>query len=278
MQAVSIIDAAIRVLTASDPAAKTIAAHQMFERWQLGELALPVLETGTAPLPIPDFPGRPDRPELVNPRDLKRRRLGSVEGRISLLHAIAHIEFNAINLAADMVARYAMDIRIQDDNRLEFVSDWVSVCNDEARHFSMIQVRLKELSSSYGDFPAHNGLWEAAISTKDDLAARLVIAPMVLEARGLDVTPKMIENLQKFGDDVSAKILTTIFNEEIGHVAAGARWFRHICERENQQENPYFQALLATHFKGSLKPPFNVEARNLAGLSRSFYEPKFVEN
>lgn len=278
MQKENVIDAAIRVLAASDPAAKTIAARQMYDQWQINELALPVLDERTPALPIPDFPGRPSKPDLVNPRDLKRRRLGSVEGRISLLHAIAHIEFNAINLAADMVARFALDSRIKDENRLEFITDWVSVCNDEARHFAMIEERLIELGSTYGDFPAHNGLWEAAISTKDDLAARLVIAPMVLEARGLDVTPKMIENLQKFGDKESANILTTIFNEEIAHVAAGVRWFRHICEQENQSENSYFQALLTTHFKGSLKPPFNVEARNLAGLSRLLYEPQFVEN
>jgi uncharacterized ferritin-like protein (DUF455 family) len=199
------------------PADKIAAAYQMFDRWQNKELCLPKLGADTALAPLPDSPGRPDRPELVNPRDVKRRRLGSIEGRISLLHAIAHIEFNAINLAADMVARFSMDPRINDENRYQFVSDWVSVCNDEARHFSMIEERLIELGNSYGDLPAHNGLWEAAISTKDDLAARLVIAPMVLEARGLDVTPKMIENLRKSGDGISADILTTIYNEEIAN-------------------------------------------------------------
>lgn len=241
------------------------------------DLVFPILFEDTQELLLPKCPGRPDRPELINPRDVKRRRLGSAEGRISLLHAIAHIEFNAINLAADMVARFAMDRRIQDEKRIEFVSGWVLVCSDEARHFAMIGDWLEGLGSVYGDLPAHNGLWEAAISTMGDLAARLVIAPMVLEARGLDVTPTMIDNLQKAGDDQSAAILTTIYNEEIAHVAAGVRWFRHICEQENRCENSYFQALLATHFKGNLKPPFNIDARNLAGLPRSYYEPQFLE-
>lgn len=267
-----ITGAARDVLIAANPVDKTAAAHRMHDRWLSGKLEFPVKKRDSPVLPIPDYPGRPERPELVNPRDVKRRRLGSLKGRVSLLHAIAHIEFNAINLAADMVARFAMDPRIQDKDRHEFVSDWVLVCADEARHFSMINARLTELGSSYGDSPAHNGLWEAAISTNGDLAARLVIAPMVLEARGLDVTPKMIENLQKSGDDESAAILTTIFNEEIAHVAAGARWFRHICQRENQDETSYFQTLLSKHFKGSLKPPFNIDARNMAGLPRSYYE------
>ena len=256
-------------MLAATPEAKSQAAGRMYDHWQSGDLSVDNATNAA----VPDTPGRPDRPELVDPRDVKRRRLGSVEGRTALLHAIAHIEFNAINLAADMVARFALDPRINDDCRHEFISDWVTVCSDEARHFGLIQTRLSEMGSKYGNFPAHSGLWDAALSTKDDLAARLVIAPMVLEARGLDVTPKMIENLQKFNDLESARILTIIFNEEIAHVAAGARWFEHVCTNENRAETPYFQELLAVHFKGSLKPPFNDEARKRAGLSRSFYEP-----
>lgn len=221
---------------------------------------------------IPVQPGRPLTPQLVDPHSLKRRRLGSVHGRVALLHAIAHIEFNAIDLAADMVARYMHDPHIPNDKRAEFTSDWIGVCDDEARHFTLIQDRLTEMGSFYGDLQAHNGLWEAAVSTMNDLAARLVIAPMVLEARGLDVTPTMIEKLKNVNDKKSAGILQIIYEEEIGHVAAGVKWFSHICKKENQNKETYFKQLVHTHFKGQLKPPFNVEARALAGLSPSFYQ------
>ena len=272
MSTQSIISAAQAVLEAVTPALKTAAARELRSKWDGGELDI---VSSMSELGI--LPGRPKNPELVNPRNVKRRRLGTVEGRISLLHAIAHIEFNAINLAADMVARFALDPRISDFHRSEFIGDWVTVCDDEARHFNMVESRLSVLGSSYGELPAHDGLWEAAVSTKDDLAARLVIAPMVLEARGLDVTPKMIENLRNVHDHESADILTIIFNEEIAHVAAGARGFRHVCENENQCEKSYFKALLAKHFKGNLKPPFNVDARNLAGIPQSFYQPDHIE-
>ncbi|NNC36920.1 MAG: ferritin-like domain-containing protein [Hyphomonadaceae bacterium] len=263
--------AAIDVLLADTPSLKCSAAHRLLRLWATGKTTVSSNKK-TVDIAVPNTPGRPLRPALVNPRDVKRRRLGSVEGRIALLHAIAHIEFNAINLAADMVARFAMNRRIADAVRADFITDWVSVCDDEARHFAMINTRLIEMGSKYGDLPAHNGLWDAALSTKNDLAARLVVAPMVLEARGLDVTPKMIQNLQKFGDDASATILTTILEEEIAHVAAGAHWFSHICKNEKRSESPYFRELLATHFKGSLKPPFNEKAREKAGLPRTFYD------
>jgi len=276
MRAESIFDAARNVLSATSPNEKVAAAHRMSEFWQQNKILSTAARCKTNNDAPPDFPGRPNKPELVSPRSLKRRRLGSIQGRIALLHAIAHIEFNAINLAADMVARFSMNERIENNQRSSFISDSVQVCDDEARHFSMLQRRLEELDCSYGALPAHDGLWEAAISTKNDIAARLVIAPMVLEARGLDVTPKMIENLIKFNDQRSADILTIIYNEEIAHVAAGVNWFKYICALENRTENAYFRALLKDHFKGSLKPPFNIEARDLAGLERSFYEPEYA--
>lgn len=269
-----ICQAACSVLGASEPEAKVSAAHAMAQAWTAGRLNLPT-KIATPP---GKNPGRPDKPLLVNPRDLKRRRLGTVEGRVALLHAIAHIEFNAIDLAADMVARFATDPRLEDSDRKQFIEDWVSVCDDEARHFMMVKRRLEVLGSFYGALPAHNGLWDAAISTMHDLAARLVIAPMVLEARGLDVTPKMITNLKNVNDQDSADILTVIYNEEIGHVAAGARWFSYVCVREGRDETEYFRELLAIHFVGDLKPPFNVEARDMAGLKQAFYDPKLAIN
>jgi len=260
-----------KVLLASMPSDKVNAAHAMARRWSNRDFP----DKGeTEVYKDIDFPGRPEKPALVDPRSVKRRRLGSKEGRFALLHAIAHIEFNAIDLAADMLARFALDKRIADSMRETFISDWVNVCDDEARHFSMIQNRLGELGGKYGDLPAHNGLWDAAISTNDDLAARLVVAPMVLEARGLDVTPNMIVKLKNVGDDESAEILSTIYNEEISHVAAGSRWFYHICEAENREKTAYFKSLLDQHFKGSLKPPFNEIARETAGIPRRFYMPE----
>lgn len=255
------------------PTDKVASAHKMATEWKSGNLSVGVVDPALLSF---TFPGRPDRPELVHPKDVKRRRLGSIEGRFSLMHAIAHIEFNAINLAADMLVRFANDARIDDSERSKFISDWVGVCDDEARHFTMIEDRLNQLGGTYGDLPAHDGLWDAAISTANDLAARLVIAPMVLEARGLDVTPNMIEKLTKAGDNKSAKILSTIYNEEIAHVAAGSRWFGYICKSEKRNSVEYFKMLLNAHFKGTLKPPFNIAARDSAGLLQAFYDPELA--
>ncbi|MBL4871402.1 MAG: ferritin-like domain-containing protein [Robiginitomaculum sp.] len=265
MQSVS--RAACEVLTAKLPADKVQAAHALRTLWNTGKLEI-FVDTQCV---VPTNPGRPDTPHLVEPSELKRRRLGSVHGRSALLHAIAHIEFNAIDLAADMVARYSNDTRISDQQRHEFISDWIGVCDDEARHFGMVNTRLQELGSFYGENSAHNGLWEAALSTMDDLAARLVIAPMVLEARGLDVTPNMIKKLENVGDNKSADILKIIYEDEIGHVAAGVKWFFYLCEHENREKKAYFKELLALHFRGSLKPPFNEKARKMAGLPDDFY-------
>ncbi|MCF6220234.1 MAG: ferritin-like domain-containing protein [Robiginitomaculum sp.] len=259
---------AIAVLKSAEPADKVAAAHFMFTQWK--EKNVTISDTHDAN--IPDIPGRPALPELVDPRDVKRRRIGTQAGRIALLHAIAHIEFNAIDLAADMVARFANSPRIADDKRREFISDWVGVCADEARHFTMINERLLELGSHYGALTAHNGLWQAALKTSHDLAARLVIVPMVLEARGLDVTPGMIEKLKSVSDVKSAEILSIIYDEEIPHVAAGTRWFTHICGRENSNPENTFKTLVQTYYKGALKPPFNDAARSLAGMPIFFYQ------
>ncbi|MCF6274210.1 MAG: ferritin-like domain-containing protein [Robiginitomaculum sp.] len=260
---------AITVLKSAEPADKIAAAHLMFTQWRNKTVAI----SDTHDANIPDIPGRPALPELVDPRDVKRRRIGTQAGRVALLHAIAHIEFNAIDLAADMVARFADSPRIAGEKRNEFISDWVGICADEARHFTMINARLLELDSHYGALTAHNGLWQAALKTSHDLAARLVIAPMVLEARGLDVTPGMIEKLKSVSDAKSAKILGIIYDEEIPHVAAGTRWFTHICDRENRDPENTFKSLVKTYYQGTLNPPFNDNARSLAGMPTSFYQP-----
>ncbi len=264
----SVHQLACQVLNASCPTDKINAAHTLSKRWHDG-----VLEIDTKPNHFPpEHPGKPRLPKLVSPQQLKRRRLGSLHGRTSLLHAIAHIEFNAVNLAADMVARFVCDPRIASTDKQTFASDWIDVCDDEARHFTLVQNRLHDMDSSYGDFPAHDGLWQAAHATQFDIAARIAIAPMVLEARGLDVTPNMIEKLEKALDSKSANILKIIYEEEIGHVAKGVKWFFYICERENRNKEDYFKELISTYFRGHLKPPFNVKARESAGFPLSFYQ------
>lgn len=263
----SAIGNALAVLNAGAPADKVAAANRLAVDWAQTR------KVGSAPKRIPDVPARPSVPKLVPASAAKRRRLGSKEGRCALLHAIAHIEFNAIDLAADMLARFAHHSLISDNQREVFVGDWIGVCHDEARHFGLIQDRLQALDMAYGDLPAHNGLWEAALATKDHFAARLAIAPMVLEARGLDVTPAMIKKLQGNGDNTSAGILQIIYDDEIGHVAAGVRWFKAVSAAEGKSSTAYFGDMVKTYFTGKLKPPFNVEARNLAGMERNLYEP-----
>jgi len=270
---VKIIHLAIDVLNAVTPDQKIKAAHNAAKLWGQGESDFLLEDKYT----IPKYPGRPEKPILVSAKDVKRRRLGSLQGRCALLHAIAHIEYNAVNLAADIIARYSASPRIDENFRRDFIDDWIKVLDDEARHFTLINNRLLELGSFYGAFCAHAGLWEAAISTSNDLAARLVVVPMILEARGLDVTPGMVEKLKSAADSKSAAILSLIYTEEIPHVQTGTRWFMHVCKRENQVPDRYFNALLHSHYKGTLKPPFNDEARALAGMPRSFYAPETMQ-
>ena len=258
---------ALAVLQAATPTAKVAAANHLSANWAETQNIGHSIEI------MPENPARPENPELVSPGHVKRRRLGSPAGRGALLHAVAHIEFNAIDLAADMIARFGHNPDISDNDRSAFIGDWISVCHDEARHFGLLQSRLAELDMCYGDLPAHNGLWEAAIKTKDNFAARLAIAPMVLEARGLDVTPGMIEKLTKVQDIKSADILKIIYNEEIGHVAIGARWFQKLAQNKSRKPESWFHELIRNYYKGQLKPPFNVQARTLAGLKKGYYMP-----
>lgn len=255
------------VLITADPREKAASARYMRSAW---------LETrllGDAAESLPDQPARPAKPQLVLPTKVPRRRLGSSEGRGALLHAVAHIELNAIDLAADMIARFALHPDIAEADRSDFISDWSSVCDDEARHFILLADRLDALGLSYGDHLAHNGLWEAAQTTRDNFPARVAIAPLVLEARGLDVTPGMITRLISVGDTESAALLEIIYAEEIGHVAIGARWFKYLAAQQSEPPESYFHTLVRNHFKGQVKSPFNEKARTLAGLSTAYYAP-----
>lgn len=206
-------------------------------------------------------PGLPAELELVPPRKLKRRGMHTQAGRNSLMHAIAHIEFNAINLALDAAYRFR-------NQPIDYYHDWLSVAADEARHFMLIQDYLTRNGSQYGDLPVHNGLWEMAVATDHDVLARMALVPRVLEARGLDVTPSMIDKLTLAGDTSAADILNTIYHDEIGHVAIGSKWFRYHCAARELEPHDTFRSLVKTHLHGELRGPFNDQARLLAGFEQ----------
>lgn len=222
---------------------------------------------------MPDRPGRPAKPELVPPKAVEKRSLHTLPGRIALLHALAHIELNAVDLALDIVARFATEPVPH-----SFFDGWMKVAYEEAKHFRLVRDRLRVLGADYGDMPAHDGLWQAAHSTKNDLTARLAVVPLILEARGLDVTPSLQEKMRETGDIESADVLKVIYEDEKGHVAVGAKWFRFLCAREKRDPARSFQELVRANFRGQLKAPFNDVARAEAGLTPSFYRSLSSKN
>jgi uncharacterized ferritin-like protein (DUF455 family) len=257
----SLSDGAVEILGAAEPARKVALSRALIGAWREGSL-----EVGAAS--APPRPARPDRPPLLPPRDMpKRRNFGSEHGRIALLHALAHIELNAIDLAWDIVARFSGA-----GLPPSFYDDWAGVAAEEAEHFGLLNARLQAFGAAYGDLPAHDGLWEAAAATAHDLLARLAVVPLVLEARGLDVTPEMIRRLDRAGDNDSAAILDRIYRDEIGHVAVGARWFERLCRDRGFDPEAAFHDRVRRHFTGSLKPPFNRSARDAAGFPAIYYE------
>lgn len=259
----TLCDAAVAVLSTAAPLEKVRLTRDFAAAWRDGRIAT------FGDSPPPDRPARPDRPELKLPKDMpKRGRGGSDQNRIALLHALAHIELNAIDLAWDLVCRF-----VGEGLPKGFTDDWIQVADDEARHFRMLEDRLNALGAGYGDLPAHDGLWQAATTTAHDLAARLAIVPMVLEARGLDVTPDTVRRLRAFGDEESAGLLQTIHDEEITHVAAGRRWFGQVCAMRGVDPVSTWQELVRVHFRGVVKKPFNLESRQAAGFGPEFYEP-----
>jgi len=240
-----------------DPAAKVAATRAVAASWREGGLR-------RAPAPPPDpipHPGRPDRPRLVAPADVPKRGLGSAAGRAALVHALAHIELNAIDLAWDAVYRFR-------DLPDGFYDDWVRVAVEEAQHFSLLSARLAELGFAYGDFDAHDGLWQMARETDADLLLRMALVPRFLEARGLDVTPGMMTRLRGVGDRGTVAILEVILRDEIGHVGIGSRWFRYACAMRGVEPEATFRELLCRHLRGRIKGPIDEAARRAAGFSR----------
>ena len=258
--------AAERILRTADAKEKALLSRRTAEAWRSLRKEGAMARVGTAD--PPDRPSRPDAPLLKHPREMPKRKPGSPTGRIALLHAVAHIELNAIDLHWDIVARFG-DV----DLPAGFHDDWVSAADDESKHFLLLSARLEAHGSHYGALDAHAGMWDAARDTSESLIARLAIVPMVLEARGLDVTPSMIETFRKADDPDSVSALETIYAEEVGHVAFGSKWFHFLCGRENCDPKERFHGLVQTHFKGSLKPPFNDEKRAEAGIPLDFYWP-----
>ncbi len=254
--ALELFAACLEALNEPDPAKKCAQAESLYQAWLAGELEI----DERAPLgPIAD-PGRPDKPDLVPPLDVPRRKITSAAGRAALLHAIAHIEFNAINLALDAAYRFRNMPRA-------FYGDWLQVASEEALHFSLLAAHLQSLGRAYGDFPAHNGLWEMAVKTAHDPLVRMALVPRVLEARGLDATPAIVEKFKSVKDARAVEILAVIERDEIGHVAIGSRWYLYLCKQRGLEPLQTFRALLKEYDAPPLKPPFNIAGRKAGGFS-----------
>ncbi|NKJ42934.1 ferritin-like domain-containing protein [Novosphingobium sp. SG720] len=251
------VAAAIRAaMLTADPRDKVMATRAVARDWAAGQLAFAFDVT------MPDVPARPAQPELLPPSQMpKRGRGGSERGRLALIHALCHIEFVAIDLALDAAGRFGAE------RGRDFVSDWLGVAADEAMHFALLARRLRTLGSHYGAMPAHDGLWDAARETAHDVAARLAVVPMVLEARGLDVTPQTIARFQAADDHTTARILQRIVDDEVRHVRFGTSHFAKVCAERGKQAPQLWKTLVTQHFRGSVKPPFNDSARRSAGLS-----------
>lgn len=262
----TLTEMAVEVLTTADGRNKTALSRDHARRWFGSRRAGAAISIGHAG--PPDLPARPDRPELLSPRDVPKRKPGSSAGRIALLHAVAHIELNAVDLHWDIIARFS-----DTPMPVGFYDDWVKAADEESKHFNLMSDCLESHGSHYGALPAHAGMWRAAEDTKDDLMGRLAIVPMVLEARGLDVTPGMISVFEAAGESGAVEALKTIYAEEVGHVAYGSKWFHFLCGRENTDPKEIFHYLVRHYFHGTLKPPFNDEKRAEAGLPPDFYWP-----
>jgi len=250
--------ACLEALNEADPAKKCVLAQSLYQAWRAGEVEI---DEAVPVRPIAE-PGRPGKPVLVPPLEVPRRKITSAAGRAALLHAIAHIEFNAINLALDAAYRFRGMPR-------EFYGDWLQVASEEALHFSLVRGHLQSLGYAYGDFPAHNGLWEMAMKTAHDPLVRMALVPRVLEARGLDAQPAIAEKFKSVQDERAVDILGVIERDEIGHVAIGSRWYLYLCQQRGLAPLETFRELLKEYDAPPLKPPFNMAGRKAGGFSEA---------
>ena len=261
---VSLRAQALQALCTSDPAQKVAATHALFEAWQAGRAHLDTVEHLSPDATTP-LPGRPAQPALIAPVEVPQRSPFTPEGLAMLLHAVAHIEFNAINLALDAVWRFS-------DMPADYYTDWLQVAHEEAIHFGLLRAHLQGLGHDYGDFAAHNSLWEMCIRTQHDVTARMALVPRTMEARGLDATPPMQARLRKVGTPAALRaveILDVILRDEVGHVAVGNRWYGWLCARQGIEPLAHYRRLAREHSAPRLKPPFNEPARRAAGFSEA---------
>lgn len=254
--------AAVAALREIDLDLKTEKVNLLAQMWEARTLSL----SSTKNITMPNMPGRPEHPLMLPPHQVPKRSIRSEKGMIALLHAIAHIELNAIDMALDIIARFALE-----NMPRSFFDGWVMVAKEESKHFNLLRDRLNDFSSFYGALPAHGGLWESAQKTQHSLLARLAIVPLVLEARGLDISPSLISQITANNDLKTANIFKIIYEDEKGHVAVGSKWFRFLCQRHRLDPAITFQRMVNLHFRGPLKPPFNDLARCKSGLTPLFY-------
>ncbi|MGD8569364.1 MAG: ferritin-like domain-containing protein [Gammaproteobacteria bacterium] len=260
----NLFSAAKHCIMLCDPIEKARQTRELVARWRAGKVDI---NRGGEPDVIA-VPGRPDKPRLVDPRKLPRRGFNTDQGRAALLHAITHIEFNAINLALDAVYRFR-------DLPEAYYHDWLSVADEEAQHFALLSGRLQLLGYQYGDFDAHNGLWEMAVRTSHDVLIRMALVPRVMEARGLDVTPGMMQRFESIGDRESVDVLDVIMKDEVGHVQIGTRWFHYCCDERSLPREQTYIDLMKQYAQGRVKPPLHKEARKAAGFTEQ--ELKYIE-
>ena len=251
--------ACLGLLTETDPVVKGAGVSALAQAWLTGALTL---ETAITLTPGANLPGRPALPELVAPRLVERRSMVTVEGRAAMIHALAHIEFNAINLALDVIWRFPGMPPV-------YYSDWLRVAGEEALHFSLLCAHLQKLGFGYGDFKAHDSLWDMAEKTRDDVLARIALVPRTLEARGLDASPPMRAKLAQAGDTEAAAILDIILRDEIGHVAVGNQWYGWLCAQRGLEPLATYAALAAQYKAPQLRGPFNLAARRAAGFTEA---------
>jgi len=256
---------ALHCLLLADPDAKIAALNTLHADWQQGVVPLP---DSSEPAQTIATPGRPDKPPLVAPQDVPRRSVGTPEGHAALIHALAHIEFNAINLALDAAYRFRSLPR-------DYYTDWLQVAFEEAYHFRLLREHLRNLGYDYGAFSAHDGLWEMAVKTAHDPLHRMALVPRLLEARGLDASPAIITKLRNIGDARGAEILEIILRDEIGHVRVGNRWYEYFCTQRGLDPLEEFQKLLKEYGASRPRPPFHKKARQEAGFSEA--ELRYLE-
>ncbi|GAA6189438.1 ferritin-like domain-containing protein [Litorivita sp. NS0012-18] len=262
----TLAEMAMEVLTCADGRAKTALSHRHAATWFAARGEGRSIPIGSASPPL--HPARPATPALLDPRDVPKRKPGTEQGRIAMIHAVAHIELNAVDLHWDIIARFT-DVEFP----LGFYDDWVKAADEESKHFNLMCDCLEAQGSHYGAMPAHAGMWRGAEDTAQDLMGRLAVVPMVLEARGLDVTPGMIAVFERAKDEQTVEALKVIYGEEVGHVAYGSKWFHFLCGRHNLDPKETFHNLVRKYFHSTLKPPFNEEKRAEAGLPPDFYWP-----